>query len=68
MNRDDDCALDLQTGLDILGLPPDMPHAEPILARGGTVLVACPACERVGRLHTLEVRMVDRRFIVTPVS
>lgn len=65
MSGYDECALDLQVGLNAMGWPTgEMPEAEPVLARGGTVLLPCPACDMAGRPHTLEVRQADHRFIV----
>lgn len=69
MTARDECALDMQSGLDMFGWPDDeMPEAKPILARGGTVLMPCPICKATGRPHTLEVRQVDRHFVVIPVG
>jgi hypothetical protein len=59
----DDCAMELQNGFNVFGWP-DMPEVfKPILARGGSVLMPCPACEEDDRAHVLKLCQVDGQFL-----
>ncbi len=61
----DDCALDLQNGLNAFGGPPEeMAWQMPILNRGGTILMPCPACAEDGNPHVLAVHKVGDEFVV----
>jgi hypothetical protein len=59
----DDCALDLQNGFNAVGLPDSMAWQAPILARGGSIILSCPACTADGIPHTLELQQVDGQFL-----
>jgi hypothetical protein len=60
----DDCAMDMQNGLNTFGLSDEMKWWTPILGRGGTVFMPCPACADDCHPHMLEVRRVDDQFVV----
>jgi hypothetical protein len=62
----DECAKDLQAGLQQHPLGDDMPTEEALLNRGGVVVLACPICEMVGRPHTLSIRKVGGHYVVLP--
>jgi hypothetical protein len=64
----DDCAMDMQNGLNTFGLPDEMAWQTPILERGGTILLPCPACTEDGNPHVLEVRQVDGQFLAFAVD
>jgi hypothetical protein len=59
----DDCALDLQNGLNTFGQSDDMAWQTSILARGGSIILSCPACTADGIPHTLELQQVDGQFL-----
>lgn len=60
----DDCALDLQLGLNAVGLPDEMAWEEPILDRGGVIIMPCPACSEGSEPHTLKIHKVGGEFVV----
>jgi hypothetical protein len=61
----DDCALDLQNGLNAFaGLPDEMEWMAPMLGRGGAVVMPCPACTEDGQPHFLTMRKVGDEFVV----
>lgn len=60
----DDCAMGLQNGLNVFGLADEMAWQTPILERGGTIVLPCPACMEDGDPHILEVRQAGGQFLV----
>ena len=62
----DDCAQDMQNGLNAFGgFPDDMPLENQLLAGGGDVIMPCPACTEDGEdPHILTVRKVGGEFVV----
>ena len=65
-NPHDECAKDLQAGLQRHPLGDEMPTEEALLERGGIVVLVCPTCEMSGRPHPLSIRKVAGHYIVLP--
>ena len=60
----DDCALELQNGFNALGPPDEMAWQQPMLDRGGVIIMPCPSCTEDGNPHILKVHKVDGQFVV----
>ncbi len=65
-NPHDECAKDLQVGLQRNPLRGEMPTEEAVLERGGVVVLACLICEVERCPHPLSIRKVGGQYIVLP--
>ncbi|MBU3751064.1 MAG: hypothetical protein FGM52_11555 [Mycobacterium sp.] len=65
----EDCALDIQEGLNASGWPEELSEMLPILDRGGCVAMHCPACSEAGaEPHVMAIRKTGNQFVVQPVE
>jgi hypothetical protein len=66
MSIHDECAKDMQAGLDLLGADDT---TQRMLNNAAVVLVPCQLCPVEGRPpHTLEIRQVDKSYVVLAVE
>jgi hypothetical protein len=61
----EECAGDLERGANLFGTPGE-PDLEPVLDKGGVVILPCPSCTHEGRPHFLSVQKKNGRYRVSP--